>query len=105
MIGGVLRNSNGEVLLLFSKNVGVKESNEAKVLVILEALQFLLHHLQAKLIVESDSTNAVMWASHFDSRPQRFQFLFNEIIELSSSLDVCFCLVIRLANSLGRWSS
>lgn len=106
MIGGVLRNSNGEVLLFFSKNVGVKESNEDKVLVILEALQLFSHHLLAKLIVESDSTNAVMWASHFNSRPRRFQFLFNEIIELSSSLDVCFCHVIRSADSfLGRWSS
>lgn len=105
MIGGVLQNSNGEVLLLFSKNVGVEELNEAKVLVILEALQLLSHHLQVKLIVESDLTNALMWASHFDSRPQRFQFLFNEIIELSSSLVVCFCHVIRSANSLGGWSS
>ena len=28
-IGGVLRNFEGEILLIFSMNVGVKESNEA----------------------------------------------------------------------------
>ena len=43
-IGGVLRNDAGEVLFMFFKNVGIKESNEAGVLAILEALMifFLL---------------------------------------------------------------
>lgn len=39
-IGHVLRNSKGKVLLMFSKSVGVNELNEAKVMVILEALWF-----------------------------------------------------------------
>ena len=37
-IGGVLRNDKGEVLLMFSKSVGIRDSNEAEVLAILEAL-------------------------------------------------------------------
>ena len=46
-IGHVLRNSKGKVLLMFSKDVGVNESNEAKVMVILEALWFFLLPLQS----------------------------------------------------------
>ena len=38
-IGGVLRNSRGEVLFMFSKHVGVCDSIEAEVLAILEALR------------------------------------------------------------------
>lgn len=35
---GVLRNSKGDILYLFSKHIGVKDSNEAEVLAILEAV-------------------------------------------------------------------
>lgn len=38
---GVLRNSKGDILYLFSKHIGVKDSNEAKVLAILEAVSML----------------------------------------------------------------
>ena len=38
-IRGVLRNSEGEVLLMFSKNIGVCDSNEAEVLAILKGLK------------------------------------------------------------------
>lgn len=57
-IGGVLRNSKGEVLLLFSKNVGVCNSKEAEVLVILEALRMFSERYHGRLVVESDSSNA-----------------------------------------------
>lgn len=45
-IGGVLRNSNGGVLMIFSKYVGVKDSNEVEVLAILEVLLMFVrvHH-------------------------------------------------------------
>lgn len=41
----------------FSKLVGVKDSNEAKVLNILEAFGIYVSVYHAKLIVESDSSN------------------------------------------------
>lgn len=37
-VGDVLRDHKGDVLLMFSKNVSVKESNKTKVLANLEAL-------------------------------------------------------------------
>lgn len=48
---------------MISKNVGVKESNVAEVKAILEALRLFSRSFQSKLIVESDSGNAVKWAS------------------------------------------
>lgn len=37
-IRGVLKNHKGEVIYLFFKHVGIKDSNEADVMAILEAL-------------------------------------------------------------------
>lgn len=57
-IGAVLRNSCGLVLAMFSKHVGIMESNEVEVLAILEALRFFSSSFIGKLVVESDSLNA-----------------------------------------------
>ena len=59
-IGGVLRNWKGEVLIMFSKNVAVCDSNEVGVvLVILESLRMFSN--EGTLVVESDSSNAIVW--------------------------------------------
>lgn len=59
-IGGVLYNSEGKVLFMFSKNEGVKESNE-EVLDIQEELLRLIFwsSFEEDLKVESDSSNAI----------------------------------------------
>lgn len=46
---------------------------------VLEGLCIFSAFFPAKLIVESDSDNAVRWASHHGTNPWRFQFLSNEI--------------------------
>ena len=84
-IGGALRNHKGEVVHMFSKHVGMKYSNEAEVLAILEALhiyQFFFHHY---LIVASDSVNAISWVKS-PKGPWKIQFLFNEIGLLVSEM-------------------
>ena len=48
-------------MYMFSKHVGIKDSNEAEILAILEALR-IIHTLQHHvLIVESDLANAISW--------------------------------------------
>lgn len=89
-IGGVLCYHKGEVTLMFSKNAGSKESNEAEIMAVLEALCIFSAFFPTKLIVESDSENAVRWVSHHGTNPWRFQFLSNEIKELSSPMEVVF---------------
>ena len=62
-IRGVLCNNKSGVLFMFSKFVGVSESNEAEVLSILEALKIFYSTFKETLIVESDSSNAISWVS------------------------------------------
>lgn len=60
-IGGVLRDEKGNVLFMFSKYVGAKDSSEAGVLAILEAIHSYSCGLCDYLIIESDSSNAISW--------------------------------------------
>ena len=43
-IRGVLRSSNGDVLFMLSKHVGIYNSNEAEVLAVLEALRYYMRY-------------------------------------------------------------
>lgn len=58
-IGGILRNDKGEVLLMFSKHVSVRDSNEVEALAIFEALWCFSIYFQDTLIVENDSSNTI----------------------------------------------
>lgn len=55
-----------EMLLAFSKHVGVKETYETGVLATLEVLSMFMYHFQDKLVEESHSFNAIphlpLWA-------------------------------------------
>lgn len=48
--------------MMFSKYIGVRDSNEVKALAILEALLMFRVH-QTKVIVKSDSSDAIAWVS------------------------------------------
>eukprot|EP00268_Persea_americana_P021089 TRINITY_DN21101_c0_g1_i1.p1 TRINITY_DN21101_c0_g1~~TRINITY_DN21101_c0_g1_i1.p1 ORF type:complete len:199 (+),score=31.91 TRINITY_DN21101_c0_g1_i1:157-753(+) len=99
-IGGVLCDDKGVILCLFSKSVGVRDSNEAEVLAILEALRILSSSFQGCLIVESDSSNGISWVARSMVKPWKFQIFLNGIKGLASSLSVVFSHVIRSANGL-----
>lgn len=81
-IGGVLRNHKREVLYMFSKNMGVKDSNEAEVLAILEAIRICCRSFHISLIIETEFFNAVSWAKDVKG-PLKMQFYFNEIKHIS----------------------
>lgn len=51
------------VMAMFSKSIGVKDSNEARVLAILEAHRMFVRAYETKLIVESDSSNVISWVA------------------------------------------
>lgn len=78
-IGGVLRNSRGEVLISFSKSIGDGDSNEAEVLAILEALRIYLGSLDKSLIMENDTSNAISWVLQTAGVPWKFGYILNEI--------------------------
>ena len=72
---GVLCNCKDDILLFFSKTVGINESNEVGVSALLEALWWFSLSFQSKLIVESDSDNVVIGVSYSISKPWRLLFL------------------------------
>lgn len=57
----VLRTEKKEVLIFLSKPIVVGDSNEAYVLAILKALRIYSGSFLEKLIVKSDSSNAIAW--------------------------------------------
>lgn len=67
---GVFPNDKGKVLLIFLTNVGNRDSNEAEVSTILEAIWIFSATFQVPLEVEveSDSSNVIGWSSKCDSR-------------------------------------
>lgn len=46
---------------MFSKVVGVEDSNEEEILTILEALRMYSRSFQGGLTVESESSNVISW--------------------------------------------
>lgn len=73
-VGGVLRDHKGDLLLMFSKNVGIKKSNDTEVLAVLEILRLFYSSFCDILLVESDSI-AISWISSHEG-PWRLRFLF-----------------------------
>lgn len=61
---------------MFSKYASIKETNETKVMAILEALRIYLSFLSIydKLIDESDSSNAISWVSYSNEGPWNLHF-------------------------------
>lgn len=87
--------------MMFSKSTNVMDSNETEVRAILEALHRFVGINQSKLIVESNSSNAIAWVSVSLGGPSTFQFILNEIKALSSAIQVEF-IHISMANILAR---
>lgn len=90
-IGSDLHNDKGKVLFLVSnKNVGIRYSNEAEMMVILEALCSYEGTCQEVLIVESDLQNVISWMKSDAVQPRMFLHYFSEIKSLSSSIQAVF---------------
>lgn len=81
-IGGVLRNHHGEFICLFSSPVPYMEINHAETYAIYRALNISsgIEMIQnGKLIVESDSSNAVQWGNEGNNGPWNLNFIINFI--------------------------
>lgn len=62
-IGGVLHDDKGRMPLIFSKSVGVMESNESELRAIRRATHLWASLGNVNLIIEGDFANAIAWAS------------------------------------------
>ena len=81
-IGGVLRDYKGRVLALFSKSMGVVDSNFTDFRAILEGLRLYMSSEWANnfnLILESDSSVAVNWAKDVECKCWKYVNTYNEV--------------------------
>ena len=81
-IGGVLRNSAGNFMCLFSCPIPPIEINSAEVIAIYRAIPITLSSEQIKnhaIIIESDSANAVSWCNIANGGPWNLNFQMNFI--------------------------
>lgn len=86
--------------MILSKSKYFKDSNEAEVVAILEALRMFVGVYNLKLVVKNDSPNAIGWVSTSNGGPWRFHFIVNESKFLSSMIQVEFSDVLRSVNAL-----
>ena len=102
-IGGLLRNSEGVVLAMFSILVGIMDSNVAEVVALKEACKMLNKKVElnsVKIVIESDSLNAVSWTQAPTKRQWRLFAYFQEVdIFLSSCSSFSVVHVHRECNS------
>lgn len=83
-IGNVLHNTKRGVLFMFSTFVSLKNSNETEVLAILKVLRICSCFFHNRMIVESDSANALSWITFMERGLWKLYFYFNENKFLSS---------------------
>ncbi|XVF30358.1 hypothetical protein REPUB_Repub16aG0050400 [Reevesia pubescens] len=75
-IGGVLCNDAGDILLMFSKPIGIEDSNIVEFLAVVEAFSIFAESCRASslgLIVESDSLVTVNWINSPQAIPWRLK--------------------------------
>ena len=81
----MLRDCNASVKAVFSKSIGVADSNMAELLAVREALQLFVVTRWTpshKLIIESDSSNVVKWLSNPSGAPWRMKRYMAHIVTL-----------------------
>ena len=70
-IGGVIRDCKRQVLFVFSKCIGIADSNLAKLMAVVNALSYVANSnfdLLPDIILESDSKAVISWVNNvFDS--------------------------------------
>ncbi|XP_077232605.1 uncharacterized protein LOC143869951 [Tasmannia lanceolata] len=98
-IGGLCRDSEGDVLWAFSGPIGVADSNEAEVRAVHCGIKSLDLSVLDKVIVEGDSSNIILWLLSAASPPWRFLSFFEELDDLVLLSSITFRHVRRSANS------
>ncbi|XP_077231884.1 uncharacterized protein LOC143864904 [Tasmannia lanceolata] len=99
-IGGVVMNSDGEVVQAYSGPIGVADSNEAEVRAAYQGILLLGSERVANTIVEGDSLNVIRWLKGSAVPPWRFLHFFDEIKDITVGRSVAFQNVRRAANEV-----
>ncbi|XWS10417.1 hypothetical protein CRYUN_Cryun39dG0075400 [Craigia yunnanensis] len=103
-IGGVLRDNLLVVKMVFSKSVGMEDSNMAELLAVRKAMCLFISSCWApshKLIIESDSSNVVNWIHNPQSVPWLMKRIISHIVVLKVQIKECEVLhILRECNDM-----
>ena len=103
-LGGVLCDHVGAFKGVFSKSIGIEDSNFVEFMAIKEGLSLFSSSTWAQshnLIIESDSKNAILWAKSHLLVPWRMKLISNQIEALKFRVKgVSFVHIFREANSV-----
>ncbi|XP_048491371.1 uncharacterized protein LOC125492703 [Beta vulgaris subsp. vulgaris] len=103
-IGGVLRNKDGKFMCVFSSPIPFMEINCAEILAIHRAIMLSLYcetTKSSKLVLESDSSNAVLWSNGDRCGPWNMHHHLNFIRNARKKhLDISISHMGRSANSI-----
>ena len=103
-IGGVLKDSNAFVKAVFSKSIGVADSNLAELLAVCKALKVFAATRWASsfsLIIESDSSNVVNWMLNLSGTPWAMKRYMGQMEYFKQQLLSCiFVFIPREGNDM-----
>ena len=103
-IGGVLRDCNAAVKMIFSKSIGVADSNMNELLAVREALKMFTTSRWAishRLVIESDSSNVVNWMRDPSGAPWAMKRFMAQMEYFKQQLLSCdFASIPREGNNL-----
>ncbi|XP_022734201.1 uncharacterized protein LOC111287794 [Durio zibethinus] len=84
-VESIIHDWKERVLLMFSKNIGVKDSNLAELLAMIEALTIVANtniDQPPDIIIESDSKVVTVWLNKVSDCPWRYNELLNRMYNL-----------------------
>ena len=101
-IGGVIRDYKGQVLFVFSKCIGIADSNLAEFMAVINALFYVVNanfDLLPDIILENDSKAVISWVNNVLDSPWKYNNLFNKLQNLCLGLGkISFVHIFREAN-------
>ena len=105
-IGGVLRDHTTTVKLVFSKAIGVADSNVAELLAVREVLSVYANSRWAsshRLIIECDSSNVVKWVTNPICSPWSVRKIISQIEIYKAQLSECEIVhILRNGNDIAN---
>ncbi|KAK9037745.1 hypothetical protein V6N11_022647 [Hibiscus sabdariffa] len=100
-IGGVMRNSENKMFIMFSKFIGFFDASSAELLATRDALPLfsVFRWSNLKLVFEFDCKLCCDWLEKSSSAPDAFKYVIEDIIQYGAGLDWFIKVIPREENS------
>lgn len=106
--GGIIRDSNGKIMMAFAKYLGIGSSNLAEAKAIIYGLQWCISHRFQSIILESDSLIIVNMIKGKSNTAWQLQNSIDAITQMLSQttniVQHCYREANQVADALAKWS-